>query len=159
MMQSFLPTIVLRHNRENLKKCSLRGLENRQDFCFFTYPKKKIENDLTHYLLLDMDAPPLTASDRERGLLIIDSTWRYAEKMKRFVDPDNQLEKRSIPQNYRTAYPRRQDDCPNPELGLASIEAVYIAYLILNRDLTGLLDHYYWKDDFLILNNLPKLFS
>lgn len=156
MMQSFLPTIVLRHNRENLKKCSLRGLESRPDFCFYTYPKKKIENDLTPYLLLDMDAPPLSSSDSERGLLIIDSTWRYAEKMKRFVDPDNRLEKRSIPQNYRTAYPRRQDDCPNPELGLASVEAIYIAYFILNRDPTGLLDEYYWKDDFLRVNNLTK---
>jgi pre-rRNA-processing protein TSR3 len=36
---------------------------------------------------------------------------------------------------------------------LASIEAIYIAYWILGRDVTGLLDNYHWKDLFLQKNN------
>ena len=153
MMQSFLPTIVLRHRRENLKKCSLSGLEERTDFSFLTYPKAILPNDLSSYYLLTIDAPPLSFLDANHGLFIVDSTWRYAEKMIQFVDSHTILERRSIPSQYRTAYPRRQDDCPNPELGLASIEAIYIAYLILGREATNLLSNYYWKEDFL-KNNL-----
>ena len=67
------------------------------------------------------------------------------------------IEKRCIPGGFRTAYPRRQNDCPNPEEGLASIEALYIAYILMGRDPTGLLDNYHWKDLFLEKNR--KLLS
>ncbi len=55
---------------------------------------------------------------------------------------------RSLPSHYRTAYPRRQQDCPDPERGLASIEAIYLCYLLLQRQTKGILDHYYWKEQF-----------
>jgi pre-rRNA-processing protein TSR3 len=152
-MQPFPPTLVWRHRRENLKKCSLRGLESRPDFRFFSYPNE-ILPDLTGYILLDLDAPPLIKEDAHRGLLILDATWRYAETMLRIVNVKPGLVRRSIPLHYRTAYPRRQDDCCDPERGLASIEAVYIAYHILGRDTHGLLDNYYWKEKFLQLNQL-----
>lgn len=151
-MQSFLPTIIIRHRRENLKKCSLRGLEGRPDFRFLTYPDP-ILPDLSGYLMLAIDAPPLSVDDGHCGLMIIDATWRYAEKMIKHVDSKASLIKRSIPEHFRTAYPRRQDDCPNPERGLASIEAIYIAYRFMGRSVTGLLDGYYWKDDFLTIND------
>lgn len=147
-MQPFPPTIVLRHRRENLKKCSLRGLESRKDFQFFTYPQAKLPL-LENYVVLAMDAPPLTKEDADKGLFIIDSTWRYADTMGRFVDSQVELPKRSLPVNCRTAYPRRQEDCSDPERGLASIEAIYIAYQLLDRDTEGLLDNYYWKEAFL----------
>jgi pre-rRNA-processing protein TSR3 len=150
-MQSFLPTFILRHQRENLKKCSLRGLEVRADCRFFTYPKSAIP-DTTNYLLLAMDAPPLRAEDANKGLFLLDATWRYASKMLNFVESKAIIEKRSIPAGFRTAYPRRQDDCPNPEEGLASIEALYIAYVITGRDPVGLLDNYYWREAFLEKN-------
>lgn len=153
IMQSFPPTYILRHQRENLKKCSLRGLECRQDCVFFTYPSSTLP-DLTHYVLLAIDAPPLSIADAEKGVFLLDATWRYAAKMLRFVDAHGTIEKRSIPKGFRTAYPRRQDDCPNPEEGLASIEALYIAYGILGRDPSGLLDTYHWKDLFLEKNQL-----
>lgn len=148
MMQSFPPTYVLRHRRENLKKCSLRGLESRPDFRFLTYPKDSLP-DLSSYLLLALDGPPLTIADKDSGLFILDATWRYAEKMRKFVDSKVVMQTRSLPKGILTAYPRRQDDCPEPEFGLASIEAIYAAYKILGRDVSGLLDNYYWKEDFL----------
>lgn len=153
IMQLFPPTVVLRHHKENLKKCSLRGLEVREDFCFFSYPKA-ILPDLSGYILLAIDAPPLTTQDAQRGLLVLDATWRYAEKMLQFAEPIPNLVKRSIPSEYRTAYPRYQTDCPDPERGLASIEAIYISYLILGRDPTSLLNNYYWRDLFIQKNNL-----
>ena len=150
-MQSFPPTYILRHQRENLKKCSLRGLENREDCLFFTYPTSLLP-ETSSYLLLAIDAPPLQASDSDKGLFLLDATWRYAAKMLQFVEAKVSIEKRSIPHGFHTAYPRRQNDCPNPEEGLASIEALYIAYLILGRDPSGLLEGYHWKELFLEKN-------
>jgi pre-rRNA-processing protein TSR3 len=150
-MQSFPQTYILRHQRENLKKCSLRGLEARADCRFFTYPTSQLP-EMEGYILLAMNAQPLHPKDRNQGVFLLDATWRYADKMLQFVDSQVVVEKRSIPPGFRTAYPRRQEDCPNPEEGLASIEALYIAYSVLGRDPTGLLDNYYWKDLFLEKN-------
>jgi len=96
---------------------------------------------------------PLTNRDGEFGLFIVDSTWRYADKMLKFAEKQGRLNKRSIPAHFRTAYPRRQEDCPDPSRGLASIEAVYIAYKLLGRDASDLLNNYYWKDLFISMNN------
>lgn len=148
-MQSFPITIVWRHRRENLKKCSLRGLESRLDFKFFSYPNEMLP-DLTNYIMLKLDAPPLSPADHGKGLFIVDATWRYAEKMVKAANAQQpNVEFRSIPDHHRTAYPRRQEDCFDPEKGLASIEAIYIAYQLLGREVTGLLDGYHWRDDFL----------
>lgn len=150
-MQSFPPTYILRHQRENLKKCSLRGLEKRRDFVFFIYPTSTLP-DLSQHFLLAIEAPPLLPSDANKGIFLLDATWRYASKMLHFVESKVGVEKRSIPKGFRTAYPRRQDDCPDPQEGLASIEALYIAFVILGRDPSGLLDDYYWKSEFLEKN-------
>lgn len=156
IMQSFPPTVVLRHQRENLKKCSLRGLETRSDFKFVTYPRG-ILPELSGYIILSLDAPPLSAEDSSCGLILLDSTWRYTEKMLKFVEgslASNKcpIIKRSIPSHFRTAYPRRQDDCSDPHRGLASIEAIYIAYKLLGRSAESLLDSYYWKNSFFEIN-------
>jgi pre-rRNA-processing protein TSR3 len=144
-----MTTFILRHRRENLKKCSLSGLEKHSALCFFTYPVDALPN-LSHALLLKVGAPPLTLADKDRDLLLIDGTWRLAQIM------ENQLpwklEARSLPPHFRTAYPRRQTDCPDPEAGLSSLEALYIAHQILGRPCEGLLDHYYWKKLFLEKN-------
>lgn len=150
-MQTFPPTIIIRHRKENLKKCSLRGLESRDDLHFFRYPTDPLP-PVEGYMMLALDAPPLTAADHECGLLLIDGTWRHAERMTAWVEGKASLMKRSLPAECRTAYPRRQEDCPDPERGLASVEALYLAYTLLGRHTEGLLDHYYWRDEFLRIN-------
>lgn len=140
------PTIILRHRRENLKKCSLRGLEGRPGFAFYTYPIDPLP-DLTGYLLLKVGAPPLSEKDAGRGLFLIDATWRLAQVMEKQIT--QKLEARSLPPGYKTAYPRKQTDCPDPESGLSSIEAIYIAHKILGQNYETILDGYYWKDQFL----------
>jgi rRNA small subunit aminocarboxypropyltransferase len=147
---SQMQTIIWRHRRENLKKCSLRGLEGRDDFAFFTYPTDELP-DLGGYVALSFDGPPLTREDAASGLLLIDGTWRYAERMAAQLPP---LEQRSLPTHFQTAYPRRQGDCSEPSRGLASIEALYLALTILGRDTTGLLDGYHWGDRFFDINGL-----
>lgn len=145
-------TVVWRHRKENLKKCSLRGLESRADFHFVTYPRDDLPQ-LDGYIELSMGGQPLSQADAGCGLFLIDATWRYAALMRRqLAIPKPNLLSRSIPSCFRTAYPRRQSDCPDPETGLASIEALYIAYVLMGRNPTGLLDAYYWKGDFLQIN-------
>ncbi|MCI0381794.1 MAG: DTW domain-containing protein [Chlamydiae bacterium] len=155
-MSLFLPTIIFRHRKENLKKCSLRGLEERKDLIFYSYPLSAAYPDLSQYLLLALDGPQLSAKDQDKGLLILDATWKKTEKMMSTILGYSQLEQRSIPTGFKTAYPRRQEDCPDPVRGLASIEALFIAYTILERDRDGLLDHYYFAADFLKKNNIVK---
>ena len=151
-MQSFPPTIILRHRRENKKKCSLGGLDSRSNVKFIGYPRTQLP-DVKGYLLLAIDAPVLTKQDSHYSLFLVDSTWRYVDRIMGNVPGIETLPKRSLPKHFKTAYPRRQDDCPEPEYGLASIEALYIAYHILGWDTAGLLDQYHWKDQFLEIND------
>lgn len=144
-----MTTLILRHRRENLKKCSLTGLENHPELKFYTYPVDQLP-DCSHFLLLKVGAPPLTIEDRNRDLFLIDGTWRLAQVMEKQLPW--KLEARSLPGHYRTAYPRRQTDCPDPEAGLSSLEALFIAHRILGRSTENLLDRYYWKELFIRYN-------
>ncbi len=95
----------------------------------------------------------MTKEDRHLGIILLDGTWRYAAQMCKTLALPDSFPRRSLPPGLVTAYPRRQTECPCPEQGLASIEALYAAYYLLDRDPTGLLDHYYWKNDFLLKNH------
>jgi len=120
---------------------------------FYTYPKKELP-DLTGYVVLTIEGPELSSEDSQAGLVLVDASWKYAERMLRVIPPH--IPRRSLPAHIKTAYPRRQDDCPTPETGLASIEALYAAYAILGWDTSGLLDDYHWREDFLIKNNFKN---
>ena len=148
-----LPTIIWRHKKENLKKCSLKNLENRKDLAFFTYPQHNLPN-LDKYVLLTLGAPLLTEEDKDKGLLFIDATWKYAGIMEKAVPP--QVERRTLPADFKTAYPRKQTLCLDPSRGLATVEAIFTAYLITARNPIGLLDHYYFKDEFLKKNAITQ---
>lgn len=143
-MANFLKTIIVRHRKENLKKCSLRGLEDHAGLIFFKYPGCLLP-DLSNYFLLSVDGPPLEP-DEKRGMMILDGTWRLAEMM------ENNLPlppaRRSLPL-LKTAYPRRQDQVG----GLATVEALFVAYTILGIPTEGILDNYYWKNDFIQIND------
>lgn len=142
-MANFPQTIIVRHRRENLKKCSLRGLERRSDLHFFRYPGCQLP-DLSNYFLLSVEGPLLEKGET-RGMLLLDGTWKLAATIEKNLSMPP--ERRSLPP-LQTAYPRRQDE----ERGLATVEALFAAYLILGYPTEGLLDNYYWKADF-IQNN------
>jgi pre-rRNA-processing protein TSR3 len=146
-MPIFLPTIILRHRKENLKKCSLSGLEGHPALRFYRYPDQMASlPPLDRYLILDITAPVLSEKDSDAGLLLVDGTWKYAQKMLKALPL---LQKRSLPHHFLTAYPRKQTGCEDPERGLASVEALYIAHLLTKRSTESLLDHYHWKEEFL----------
>lgn len=118
---------------------------------FYTYPTDSLPS-LEGYLLLALDAPPLTVEDQAYGLFLIDGTWRHATTMFLQIPKPHLFQCRSLPTHLKTAYPRRQEDCLDPSRGLASLEALYFAYQILQRPTDGLLEQYYWKDCFLEYN-------
>lgn len=146
----FLPTLILRHRKENKKKCSLRGLEKRSDMIFLEYPKDPLI-DLSNYVLLELGAKELTEEDSAKGLFLIDATWNYTKTIRSKIP---YVETRSLPSHYVTAYPRKQTGCDDPIRGLASIEALYLSYLILKRPAIELLTNYHWKKTFLSVNKL-----
>src|SRR5262245_10207038 len=108
MSLSYPPTVIIRHKKENLQKCSLHGLEGRPDLSFKTYPFATLP-PLEGYIMLVMEgAEELSLQDKDRGILLLDSTWRYLPKMVKGVENHAKCEKRVLPGQYRTAYPRRQ---------------------------------------------------
>ena len=141
------PTVIVRHPRENTKKCSVWPLRDRADLIFLLYPV--IERpDLHGYVRLAADGPPLSAADAGAGILLLDGSWRRADAMTRdFAD----IEPRSL-SGWKTAYPRVSKLGTDPDNGLASIEALWIAYHLLGLPTTGLLDHYRWAEAFLAAN-------
>ncbi len=105
---------------------------------------------LEGYLRLAADGPPLSAADRDCGILLLDGSWRWADSM---TAAFAHVPPRSL-SGYRTAYPRVSKRGTDPDNGLASIEALFLAYHILGRPTDGLLDAYRWGAEFLALNGL-----
>lgn len=141
------PTIIVVHRRENRKKCSVEPLRERGEFIFWTYPDDGPES-LDGYVRLGIGGPILCDADRHSGLLVIDGTWRLAERMEKKY---SRLPVRSLP-SCQTAYPRVSKVFDDPTAGLATIEAIFLAYHLLGRDTSTLLDHYCWRDEFLRKN-------
>jgi pre-rRNA-processing protein TSR3 len=143
------PTVIVRHPKENPRKCSVYFLRGRPDIVFLSYPVTA-PPDLSGYIRLAAEGPPLTAEDASRGILLLDGSWRWAGAMERaFAD----VPPRSLA-GWKTAYPRVSKLGTDPDNGLASIEALYLAYHMLGRPTAGLLDEYRWAAEFLAANGL-----
>jgi pre-rRNA-processing protein TSR3 len=149
MALSYPPTIIVRHPNENPRKCSVLALRGRPDVIFFSYPVGK-RPCLEGYIRLAADGPELTEQDGQSGLLLLDGSWRWAGSMTREFED---VPPRSL-RGYRTAYPRVSRLGTDPDNGLASVEALFVAYHLLGRPTEGLLDQYRWAGDFLRLNSL-----
>lgn len=149
MTVSYPPTVIVRHRHENPRKCSIFPLRGRPDLIFLNYPVGD-PPPLEGYVRLAAEGQELTASDAGQGILLLDGSWRWAAAMTRdfeYIPP------RSL-RGWRTAYPRVSKLGTDPDNGLASVEALVIAYHLLGRPWAGLLDHYRWAEDFLRLNGL-----
>lgn len=139
------PTIIVVHPKERRSKCSVEPLRGRAGFVFWKWPRRGPE-PLEGYVRLGLGGPVLSREDANRGLLVLDGTWKLTAKM----EPDfAELPVRSLPSHWQTAYPRVSKLTEDPAAGLATIEAIYAAYVALGRDPAGLLDQYHWRDDFL----------
>ena len=153
-MENQIQTIIIRHPKERLSKCSLQPLIHRKDLTFL----KSTPNftfDATNHILLCLDAPELTIQDKNHPLLLIDSTWRLLPQIMSKIK--GSPIRRTLSSFIQTAYPRISKIGPNPHQGLASVEALFVAKYILGDHDPSLLDSYHWKDPF--LENFYKHFQ
>jgi pre-rRNA-processing protein TSR3 len=146
---SYPPTVVVRHPRENVRKCTIWPLRDRADFVFLTHPVKA-PLSLDGYIRLAAEGPELSGADAKYGLLLLDSSWRWLGPMSR---PFVAVPARSL-KGYQTVFPRRSKRDDDPDNGLATVEALYLAHHILGRPTEGLLEHYRWGEEFLRVNGL-----
>ena len=163
--------VVVQDYREKRQKCSLRPLEDHEDFKWIRLshpprlpcgPLSSVE--LGDGILLTVDAPPLSIADRafvkgegraaSAPIVILDSTWRRLEHLhsRLVVRPGAQLLRRSLPSGWCTAYPRVSKVFDDPEQGLASVEAIFVATAVLGEPRHDFLREYRWRDDFLRRN-------
>ena len=142
------PVLIVVRRGEDPAKCTVRPLRGMPGLEFLPYPLRQ-KPDLSRHLLLAPDAPPLTAADAGRPLLLLDASWRHAAKMRQAVEP---VEARSIPPGWQTAYPRRSKTHADPDAGLATVEALFAARCVLGCRDDALLRFYPWRAAFLELN-------
>jgi len=142
------PTVIVVHPKEKRSKCSVEPLRGRDGIAFWKFPKRGSE-PIDGYVRLGLGGEPLSEADSPKGLLILDGTWRLAEKMEADY---SDLPVRSLV-GWETAYPRKSKLYDDPAAGLATIEALFAAYVQMGRSTAGLLDHYHWGDGFLQLNS------
>jgi pre-rRNA-processing protein TSR3 len=140
--------LIIVRRGENRAKCTIQPLRGTSGLEFLLYPLSR-KPDLSRYLLLAPDAPPLRRDDAGRPLLLLDANWRHLEKMRRAIGP---VQARSIPPGWRTAYPRRSKTHADPDTGLATVEALFAAFCAMGQRDDSLLRHYPWRDPFLDLN-------
>ena len=138
--------VVIRHPKERISKCSLRTLHDRAGFTFHK-ATKTFRYDATGHVLLRVGAPPISEADAGHPLLLLDSTWRWLPQLEQCID--GEPIQRSIPAGVETAYPRVSRNYEDPDGGLASVEALYVALRCMGHDDPTLLDGYHWKDAFL----------
>lgn len=141
--------VVIRHPRENLKKCSLRGLESRENFAFFK-AKDGFLFDATGYILLQNNAPEISEKDKGLPILLLDSTWALLPKVRNKIHGTPIL--RGLPSSVKTAYPRVSKSGNDPQNGLATVEALFAALSLSGQRDESILQNYVFKDTFLQLN-------
>jgi pre-rRNA-processing protein TSR3 len=140
--------LILRDPREAPAKCSLTPLRGLAGVRFARYdPARRL--DAGERVLLHADGDELGPADRGRDLLLIDCAWRRVPSLLRTVD--GVLRPRRIA-GFTSAYPRRSKTHPDPARGLASIEALFVATLVLGEPRPELLARYRWREAFLAAN-------
>lgn len=147
--------VIIRHSKERKAKCSLQPLVSFPGFVFYLHNKpwnwKHIPGEFPGSVRLDFEGPPLSQADAGYRLLLVDATWRYAKEVVKH-EKVAACSPRSLLKEWKTAYPRRQTLCEDPERGLASVEALFAAFLQMGKLELSWLDCYYWKQDFLNKN-------
>jgi len=143
-----LDVLILRDPRESTAKCSLTPLRGMAGVRFFTWkPERRFQ--VGQRVLLHPDGEEITAADSGKPLLLIDCAWRRVPIL--LASCDGNLVPRRLPP-FVTAYPRKSHTFVDPERGLASVEALYAALVLLGQRVEELLDGYRWRAEFLQLN-------
>lgn len=142
---------VVRLGREAPRKCSLTALRRRGDLPLrWLRCVPGVPLDLPGCTLLHPDGAPLRLRDGVRPLLLVDSSWRDLPRALRWLR--GELHPRRLARPWRTAFPRRSLEFPDPPAGLASVEALHAALVELARRDDRVLDAYPWREEWLRSN-------
>lgn len=144
-----MKVVVLRDRKESRRKCSLTPLRGRGDVSFLEWRGTTVL-DASGMTLLEVGAPPLSRADAGRTVLLLDCSWKKVERMRKCLRGDPIA--RSIPAGFATAYPRKSKTFEDPGAGLASVEALYVASVVLGEEDRSLLDGYLFSAAFLERN-------
>lgn len=143
--------LILRDPRESPRKCSLTPLRGLEGIRFVSYrADRRLEAD--GRLLLTLDGELLTRADAGRGILLLDCSWRRQPTLRAAIE--GRVVPRRLPPLV-SAYPRRSRQFADPAEGLASVEALYAALVLMGRPRPELLAGYPWGSEFLGAN--PEL--
>lgn len=147
---------ILVDKNENPRKCTVQPLKYRADFALRRFGRGKPVGRLQADVLLHIEGEPLdqlAAADRDAlgSVAVIDCHWkRCAAIMAQLERPWPRLAR--IPDGFETAYPRRNLEGKDPDGGLATIEALFIAAAFLGVWDETLLKEYHFGTRFLEVN-------
>jgi pre-rRNA-processing protein TSR3 len=138
---------------EKPNKCTILPLVYRKDFKIHRPGRNQVIGPLTGDLLLHPEGELLHQMkvDHVKRLSLIDSNWKLLPMLlSRVALPLPKLAR--IPEGFVTAYPRKSKLNTDPDGGLATIEAMFIAAAFLGVWDETLFDKYHFGKDFLTLN-------
>jgi pre-rRNA-processing protein TSR3 len=139
-----IATLILRSRKERKDRCTIWPLRNHPAVRIVNYPCRELPCP-ENAILLHPEGAPLSAADSGRPIILLDGSWRHAASMATHYA---RVERRSLP-GVSTAYPRRSKLGTDPDGGLASVEALYVAHMLIGKTTAGLLAHYGQGREFL----------
>lgn len=154
--------LIIQDFKENRRKCTAVPLADLPGFEFSRTARPQPGErpiQVPGGIWLDVDAPVLSRRDSGRlgagdRVIVLDASWaRVSPLAGRLVaGPGATLERRSLPSDLATAYPRRSKIGRDPERGLATVEAVFAVTVVLGAPRPEVLDAYRWAGAFLDRN-------
>lgn len=146
---------ILVDHSETANKCTIMPLFYREDFAIRRVASSLVLPAFNATILLHPDgesldqvaatSPPITS------IALIDCVWRRLDPLLlRLEKPLPRLVK--IPASFVTAYPRKSRLEVDPEGGLATIEALFIAAALCGTWDVSLLNEYFFGSQFIELN-------
>ncbi len=145
---------VLVDHAEAPNKCTILPLADRGDFEILRFKPNQRLKPLTGDLLLHPEGTPLNCLEAAfpvAKISAVDCTWKKLTRfVKRIDGPLPTLV--GIPDGFLTAYPRRNKKDLDPEAGLATIEALFIASAFVGCWDESLFARYHFGAAFLALN-------
>ncbi len=143
-----IDVLILRDPRESKRKCSLTPIAGLAGVRVVEYHGRR-RLDAGERVFLSPEGEELSEKDRGRGLFLVDCAWRKVGALLATVD--GVLHPRRL-SRLSTAYPRKSKTFADPAQGLASIEALFAATVILGEPRPDLLEGYRWRAEFLDAN-------
>jgi pre-rRNA-processing protein TSR3 len=146
--------VILDHG-ESPNRCTIAPLADRADFrlIYVRGSGERPQGPFASPILLHPDGECLTrvAQTEVTGIATIDCVWkRLPPLLARLAGPVPRPVR--IPAGFETAYPRRNKHGLDPDGGLATIEAIFIAAALAGHWDETLLARYYFGRRFIELN-------